>query len=163
MFKIYLTKSSLLWIPWLLGVPWLSIAWLWWLSIPSPRSTIWITHYYSEEKKVIYCHYFLFCSHWISGLGLVLWCLIPLSTIFQLYKCIVMVSFIGGGNQRTQKHRPPASHWQNLSHNVVSSTPRYDRYSQFSLEMIFDITGHNSYKFFGEGTAIVVINFRKRT
>jgi len=23
-----------------------------------------------------------------------------------------------------ENHRPPASHWQTLSHNVVSSTPR---------------------------------------
>ena len=30
-----------------------------------------------------------------------------------------MVSFIGRGN-----HRPAASYWQTLSHNVVSSTPR---------------------------------------
>jgi hypothetical protein len=57
----------------LLLVSWLSIAWLWWLSIPSPRSTIWITHYYSEEKKVIYCHYFLFCSHWQDTYLVILW------------------------------------------------------------------------------------------
>ena len=26
-----------------------------------------------------------------------------------------------------ENHRPVASHWQNLSHNVVSSTPRHER------------------------------------
>ena len=35
---------------------------------------------------------------------LVLWCLTPLSTIYQLY--IVMVSFIGGGNRGTRR-KPP--------------------------------------------------------
>jgi hypothetical protein len=45
-----------------------------------------------------------------------LWCLMPLWTIFLLYRG---VSFIGG-----EKHWPAASHWQTLSHNVVSSTPR---------------------------------------
>ena len=35
------------------------------------------------------------------------WCLMPLSTIFQLYD--VAVSFIEGGNRRTQR-KPPACH-----------------------------------------------------
>ena len=26
-----------------------------------------------------------------------------------------------------ENHRPVASHWQNSSHNVVSSTPRHER------------------------------------
>ena len=35
------------------------------------------------------------------------------------------VGFIGGGNGvYGEKHRPAASHWQTLSHNVVLSTPR---------------------------------------
>jgi len=35
------------------------------------------------------------------------------------------VSFIVEGNQSTRwNHRPVASHWQTLSLNVVSSTPR---------------------------------------
>ena len=50
--------------------------------------------------------------------GFELWCL----TIFQQYFSYIMaISIIGlvpGEN-----HRPPASHWQTLSHNVISSTP----------------------------------------
>ena len=40
---------------------------------------------------------------------------------------IVAVCFIGGGNQsnRRKPRRPTASHWKVLSHNVVSSPPRY--------------------------------------
>jgi len=37
---------------------------------------------------------------------------------------IVAVSFMGGGNRRAREsHWPAASHWQTLSHKVVSSTP----------------------------------------
>jgi hypothetical protein len=45
---------------------------------------------------------------------------------FQLYfNYIVAVSFIGGGPG--ENHRPVASHWQTLSHNVVSSTLHHER------------------------------------
>jgi len=44
---------------------------------------------------------------------------------FQQYSnYILTISFIGGGNRSTQIKPPTAtSHWQTLSHNVVSSTP----------------------------------------
>jgi hypothetical protein len=71
-----------------------------------------------SDIKVTYNNYQCTCIKYIYiGLDLGLWCLMPLSTIFQLYH--MMVSFIGGEN-----HRPVASQWQTLSHNVVSNTPR---------------------------------------
>jgi hypothetical protein len=44
---------------------------------------------------------------------------------FNNFSYIVPVCFIDGGDQSTQRnHRPAASYWQTLSHNVESSTPR---------------------------------------
>jgi len=61
-----------------------------------------------------------------------LWCLTPLSTIFQLHRgwsvLLVEETRIPGEN-----HRPVASHRQTLSHNVVSSTPQHERDSNSQL------------------------------
>jgi hypothetical protein len=58
---------------------------------------------------------------------LVLWC----QRHFQQYfSYIAPVSFIGGENRSTQSnHRPAASHWQTLSHNVVHLGSRTDNIS----------------------------------
>ena len=51
-----------------------------------------------------------------------LWCLMSLSTIFQLYRegkfLLVEETRVPGEN-----HWPAASHWQTLLHNVATSTP----------------------------------------
>jgi hypothetical protein len=63
----------------------------------------------------------IFDCHWkgmFHGL-FVWWCLTSLSTIFQLYRggqLVVLVEETGGPEEN---HRPIASHWQTLSHNVV--------------------------------------------
>jgi hypothetical protein len=50
-------------------------------------------------------------------------CLTALSTIFQLYcGCQLLVEQTG---LPWENHRPAASHWQLLSHDVVLSTPRH--------------------------------------
>jgi hypothetical protein len=67
-----------------------------------------------------------------KGLGLGLCCLTSLSTTFQLYNggqfYLVEETGLPGEN-----HRPVISHWQTLSHNVLSSTPRHDRGSNSQL------------------------------
>ena len=52
---------------------------------------------------------------------LVLWCWRHFQ---QYFSYIMAISFIGGGNRSTREnHLPVASHWQTLSHNVVSTSP----------------------------------------
>jgi len=64
----------------------------------------------------------------VNGLGL--WCLTSLSTILQLYR---------GGQfwwrkpDYMEKTTDLTSHWQILSHNVVSSTLRHERESNSQL------------------------------
>jgi len=63
-----------------------------------------------------------FNFHWKWGYGV--WCLTSLSVMSWRSVLLVEESEVPGENLR-----PVASHWQTLSHNVVSSTPR-----QFELK-----------------------------
>jgi hypothetical protein len=43
------------------------------------------------------------------------------------------VLLVGETRVPGENHRPVASHWQTVSHNVVSRTPRNERYSNSQL------------------------------
>ena len=67
-------------------------------------------------------------AHCILGIGLV-WFMVfnNISVISRRSVLLVEKTAVPGEN-----HQPVASHWQTLSHNVVSSTPRHEQgsYSQ---------------------------------
>jgi len=85
----------------------------------------------------------VYCLWYKINIQSVVWCLTPLE---QYFSYIVAVSTSGGGNRSTRRNPPTAAsyglpqikreywlHWQTLSHNVVSSTPRYERSSNSQL------------------------------
>ena len=56
-------------------------------------------------------------------------CLVVFNATFNnisviLWRSVLLVEETGGPGEN---HRSVASHWQTLSHNVVSSTPRHER------------------------------------
>ena len=62
-----------------------------------------------------------------------LWCLMPLRTIFQLYRGSQFYWWIKS-EYPEKNHWSVASDWQTLSHNVVSSTPCHERGSNTKLK-----------------------------
>jgi hypothetical protein len=81
-----------------------------------------------------------------SHLWLGVWCLTPLSTIFQLYRISPWQSVLlmeETGVPR-EKHRPVASNWQTLSHNVVhldlTGINHFCTYISLSAHMTIQVT-----------------------
>ena len=71
--------------------------------------------------------------------------LTPLSTIFQLHHGVLLLSLAEDTGVPGENHRPAASHWQTLSHNVVSSKPHNERGSKSQYMWWTQLYG-NKYK-----------------
>ena len=68
---------------------------------------------------------------WSDPFMLWVWCLVPLLTLFQLYRGDVFILFYfilfiffflvkeTGVHRESESYRPVASHWPTLSHNVI--------------------------------------------
>ena len=79
------------------------------------QTHLWLFHSHTvhdimNNKKVVT----FTASTFVIGIkvGCVLWCLMPLSTIFQLYHYIMAVSFIGGGYRSAQRKPLTCRKWQ---------------------------------------------------
>jgi hypothetical protein len=90
--------------------------------------------------KLIWCLFNQHCNiadlskHMRKNKGLELWSLMPLSTIFQLYRC--------GQFYRSTKRKPSTCHWQTLSHrynwNIVESGIKDHNSSPLFFLICFD-------------------------
>ena len=68
--------------------------------------------------------------------NMVCWFMVYITDTFNNISIIVAVSFIDGGNRLPgENHRPVASHWRTLSHNVVSSIHGHERGSSCSISI----------------------------
>ena len=110
---------------------WIIIVWDWGyskISLNIPTNCDQLTLVSHEDHKFRYM--FLF--------GLVYG---ALKRNFQQYiSYIVAVCSIGGETEVSgENHRPVVSHWQTLSHNVVSSTPRHERIRTHTKTINFGI------------------------
>jgi hypothetical protein len=80
------------------------------LGVHIDQTQSWETHTSIEKLCSIIC----------------VWCLTPLSTILVISWWSVLLVQETGVHVPRKNHRPVASHWQTLSHKVVSNTPRHE-------------------------------------
>jgi hypothetical protein len=99
-----------------------------WILLVSTPEYYWFLHqnitgfYTTLQARCLGPNNHTCCNIHIVHIGLELWCLLPLSTIFQLFRGGVLLVEETGVPR--ENHWPAASHRQTLSHNVASSTPR---------------------------------------
>jgi len=84
---------------------------------------------------LIYCYYYYYCKLYRG------WCVMVFNATFINISVISRRSVFWWRKLGVpgENHRPAASHWQTLSHNVVSSTPRYYKCSGVRTHNVSDV------------------------
>ena len=101
-------------------------------NFPLTNGPMWSSSYGSWIYYYLCNQYLLPCTNVVSSNPFQTRCTWYNIRHLQRYFCyIVAVCFIGGGNWSTRRKPPTCQcvsrHWQTLSHNVVSRTPRHER------------------------------------
>ena len=100
------------------------------LFYDSPNTDSWFICRRAQNKNadgILFCY-----TSWQVSL---IWIIVRVMVFNATFNNIRSVLLVEEGGVHGENHWPAASHWQTLSHNVVSSTPHHERDSNYDTIM----------------------------
>jgi hypothetical protein len=105
------------------------------LFYDSPNTDSWFICRRAQNKNadgILFCY-----TSWQVSL---IWIIVRVMVFNATFNNIRSVLLVEEGGVHGENHWPAASHWQTLSHNVVSSTPHHERDSNSNYDTIMTTT-----------------------